>query len=69
MNRDVGVCQMSSEHLNFIGVPSPICEILNNMLECVYGDMSGEERYISMVDVTSDLKLMLDKPEFLRGLE
>jgi hypothetical protein len=60
---------MSSEHLNFIGVPSSICEILNNMLECVYGDMSGEERYISMVDVTSDLKLMLDKPEFLRGLE
>jgi hypothetical protein len=65
MSGDVRICQMSCEHLNVIGVLSPICEIINNMLECVNGDMGGEERYISMVDVTSDLKLMLDKPEVI----
>lgn len=38
------------------------------MLDCVHGDLSGDESYSTMDEVIEDLQLMLDRPlKFLRG--
>jgi type II secretory pathway predicted ATPase ExeA len=69
IGQDVGICKINSEYLNFIGVPSPVCDMICNMLECVYGGMSGDDSYSSMVDLISDLQLMVNKPYFVQGLD
>eukprot|EP00804_Cyclotella_cryptica_P009125 CCRYP_003206-RA/>CCRYP_003206-RA protein AED:0.03 eAED:0.03 QI:45/1/1/1/1/0.8/5/1940/965 len=58
------------ESLKLIGLPSPLCELLCNMLDCVNGDSRGHESYSKMSDVAYDLKLMKDKPStFLHELD
>ena len=67
---EVGLCESSCEYLKFMGITGPICQLIFNMLASVYGDLSGNETYISMADVASDLQLMIDKPsKFLQGLD
>ena len=39
--RDIGLCQIFCEYLNLIGVPAPVCSLLCNMLDCVYGELRG----------------------------
>eukprot|EP00804_Cyclotella_cryptica_P027949 CCRYP_003834-RA/>CCRYP_003834-RA protein AED:0.03 eAED:0.03 QI:51/1/1/1/0.66/0.5/4/541/1215 len=69
-SKDVGLCQLAFEYLKLMGLPGPLCNLILNMLDCVYGDFSGTECYTKMVDVISDLNLMKDKPDkFLRDLD
>ena len=67
--RKMSLCKLSFERLKFIGVPGPICHLVFNMLDSVYGDLSGEECYKDIGDVKFDLELMLRKPRFLNGLD
>jgi hypothetical protein len=62
------LCQISHEYLRLISVHGPLCWLIFNMLDCVYGDMSGNETYQCIADVLYDLQLMLDHPKYLRGL-
>jgi predicted ATPase len=64
----VGLCELSFEYLTFTGIPRPLCHLIFNMLNCVYGDLSGVECYTNIADVQSDLQLMIDKPKYLQGL-
>ena len=67
---DMGLCKLSCEYLRLIGIASPVCNLIFNMLDSVYGDLSGNESYTNMAQVASDLQLMIDKPsKFLRGLD
>ena len=66
---NIGLCQISCEYLRLRGVPSPVCSLIGNMLDCVYGESAGKEVYTNLADVMADLQLMMTKPEkFLRGL-
>lgn len=59
--------RLSYEYLRLIGVPTPLCNLIFNMLDCVHGDMCGMESYSCIKDVTLDLQLIIDKPsKFLR---
>jgi hypothetical protein len=40
-----------------------------DMLSCVYGDSAERERYSNILDMLSDLNLMMDRPKFLQGLD
>jgi hypothetical protein len=65
-----GLCQVSFEYLKFIGLPGPVCNLIFNMLDCIHGEFSGNGCYTRMTDVTSDLQLMMNKPDkFLRDLD
>lgn len=56
--------------MELIGIKSPICRLIFNMLNSVHGDFSGNESYTNMIDVASDLKLMIDRPsKFLQRLD
>ena len=66
---NLGLCKLSFEYLKFMGIPSPICHLIFNMLDSVYGDLRSNETYNSISEVTLDLKLMMDKPNHLRGLD
>lgn len=68
-DQKMGLCQLSCEYLNFMGVPHPLCDVLLNLLEAVYGDLGAKDSYTNMSDVVSDLKRMLDMPEFLQGID
>eukprot|EP00804_Cyclotella_cryptica_P014201 CCRYP_005628-RA/>CCRYP_005628-RA protein AED:0.02 eAED:0.02 QI:105/1/1/1/1/1/2/1150/1171 len=62
--------QLSSEYLRLMGLPGPLCNLIFNMLDCIYGDFSGDESSTKMSDFTSDLQLMIEKPaKFLRDLD
>jgi predicted ATPase len=64
---EVGLCQ---EYLRLIGVPNPVCGVIYNMMDCVYGDLSSRECYSALDEAIVDLQLMIDKPsKFLRGLD
>jgi hypothetical protein len=65
----LGLCQQSCEHLKLVGVTVPVCNLIFNMLEVVYGDMGGPECYTQISDVAADLQLMNDTPKFARGLD
>jgi hypothetical protein len=66
----LGLCELSFEYLKLMGVPGPVCQLILDMLDCVYGEFSRNECYTKMTDVTVDLQLMIDKPhKFLRGLD
>jgi hypothetical protein len=67
--RCFGLCQLSCEYLKLVGVSVPICQMILNMLEVVYGDFGGAECYRKITDVTADLQLMYDTPRFARGLD
>eukprot|EP00956_Cyclotella_meneghiniana_P001105 scaffold1292_cov71-Cyclotella_meneghiniana.AAC.5 len=67
---DIGLSELSCEYLRLIGITGPICNLIFNMLDSVYGDLSGNESYTNMAQVAYDLQLMSDKPsKFLRGLD
>ena len=70
-NGDIGLCELSCEYLRLMGITGPICNLIFNMLDSVYGDLSGNESYTNMAQVAYDLQLlMIDKPsKFLRGLD
>ncbi len=58
------------EALREKGLPSSLCDLVANMLDCTKGTLSGKDSYQSMSDVRSDLRLMLDNPNtFLRDLD
>eukprot|EP00956_Cyclotella_meneghiniana_P008867 scaffold12139_cov60-Cyclotella_meneghiniana.AAC.3 len=68
--RGIGLCESSCEYLKVAGVTSPLCDLIFNMLDSVYGDLSGKESYTNMTDVAFDLQLMIDKPsKFLKRLD
>ena len=62
------LCDFAFEDLKLHGVTGSLCILIFNMLDCIYGDLSGIESYTSLSDVTSDLKFMMDRPEFLEDL-
>eukprot|EP00956_Cyclotella_meneghiniana_P036750 scaffold130081_cov74-Cyclotella_meneghiniana.AAC.8 len=65
-----GLCKITFEYLNLLGVPGPLCRLIFNMLDSVYGDLSGQESYTNITDITCDLQLMIDKPDkFLRDID
>eukprot|EP00984_Skeletonema_dohrnii_P013029 scaffold5366_cov75-Skeletonema_dohrnii-CCMP3373.AAC.1 len=70
-NRNISKnCSVPVESLREKGLPSPLCDLVANMLDCTNASLSGEGSYQSMSDVRSDLRLMLDNPNtFLRELE
>lgn len=66
----MGLCQRSFQHLKLIGLPGPLCYLIFNMLDTIYGCMGGDECYTKLADVNFDLQLMQSKPEkFLRDLD
>jgi predicted ATPase len=65
----VGLCELSFEYMKLMGFPGPLCQLIFNMLECVYGDLSGDECYTNITDVMLDLQLMMNKPKFFYGLD
>eukprot|EP00984_Skeletonema_dohrnii_P004567 scaffold1613_cov70-Skeletonema_dohrnii-CCMP3373.AAC.1 len=63
-------CSVPVESLREKGLPSPLCDLVANMMDCTNASLSGEDSYQSMSDVRSDLRLMLDNPNtFLRDLD
>ncbi|KAL3805299.1 hypothetical protein HJC23_009006 [Cyclotella cryptica] len=60
----------SIESLKRLGLPYPLCDLIHNMLDCINGELSGEESYTKMSDITLDLQLMIDEPmKFLHDLD
>jgi hypothetical protein len=66
---DDGLCRVFCEYLQLIGVTTPLCALVCNLLESVYGDFAGNECYVQMDEVITDLQLMIDKPRFRKGLD
>ena len=67
---EIGLCASSCEYLRLTGTPRSICQLIFNMLDSVHGDFSGNDSYMNMTHISSDLQLMIDKPsKFLRGLD
>ena len=63
------LCQISCDYLKLIGVNSTISSLILNMLECVYGEYSGDHCYHRMLGVAHDLHLIENKPhKFLQDL-
>lgn len=60
---------MYCEYLQLVGVAPPICALIHNLLESVYGNFAGNDCYLQIVDVVTDLQLMIDKPSFRQGLD
>ena len=56
------VRSVSVEQLQLKGLPASLCDLIGNMIDCINGDLRGEEAYQSMSDVRNDLQLMMDKP-------
>ena len=55
-------CDEPIDLLRMQGVPSSICDLIYNMIDCINGSLMGNESYSRMSDVTLDLQLMLHKP-------
>ena len=53
---------ISVEHLRMKGVPGPVCDLIRSMLDSINGDFMAEESYKEIFDVSSDLKMMAEKP-------
>ena len=61
---------MVFDRLKILGVTSPLCLLVFNMLDGVYGDLSGNECYTKLSDISLDLQLMMDKPsKFVQDLD
>lgn len=68
--KEMGLCRLSFQYLKLMDLPGPICHLIFNMLDCIYGDLGGDECYVKLTDVMFDLQLMRDKPEkFMRDLD
>lgn len=48
--------------LELLGIPRSLCALVGNLLDCVHGDLRGDEAYRSLADVHTDLRLMRDNP-------
>lgn len=60
----------SLDFLKRCGLPYRLCDLLYDMLDCINGDLSGEESYKEMSEVAADLQLMIDEPSlFLHDLD
>jgi predicted ATPase len=57
------VDSISTEPLRQKRVPTFLCDLIDNMLDVINGDLSREEAYRTVSDVRKDLQLMLDKPD------
>lgn len=58
---------VSVERLRLQGVPSSVCDLIENMLDCFRGDLRSDESYEHMIDVKCDLYLLIKNPnKFLR---
>eukprot|EP00956_Cyclotella_meneghiniana_P019133 scaffold32530_cov44-Cyclotella_meneghiniana.AAC.6 len=55
-------CDESINVLRIQGVPSSICDLIRNMIDCINGSLMGNESYSKISDVTLDLQLMLQNP-------
>jgi hypothetical protein len=67
-NRDGGPCRVYYEYLKLSNVKSSLCDLILNMLDCVCGVFAGTDSYSQLREVQFDLRLMLDKPKILQGL-
>jgi chemotaxis protein CheY-P-specific phosphatase CheC len=61
-NHTYNKCAVSVEPLKGKSVPSQLCDLIANMIDCINGTLSGEDAYQSMTHVRDDLQLMLEKP-------
>lgn len=60
----------STDHLKAKGLPRSVCELISNMIDCISGDMRGNEAYDKISDVIRDLQLMIEKPHtYLQELD
>jgi hypothetical protein len=50
-DKAIGLCQSLCEYLRLIGILSPICQLIFNMFDCIYGDFGGKEYYTTMAEV------------------
>jgi hypothetical protein len=53
-NEENGLCRVSCEYLQLIGVTTPLCSLVHNLLEPVYGDLAENECYVQMDEVITD---------------
>jgi hypothetical protein len=68
--KDIGLCQVSCEYLRLIGVNGQLCNLILNLLNCVYGDLAGRDCCTDMTDVAHEVQLMIDRPsKFLQCLD
>lgn len=64
------ICNASVDHLHMKGVPTSLCDLIHNMIDCINGDFMGNDSYDKMSDVTTDLQSMLSKPSvYLHDLD
>eukprot|EP00984_Skeletonema_dohrnii_P030530 scaffold22078_cov84-Skeletonema_dohrnii-CCMP3373.AAC.5 len=57
------ICSVSVEPLKAKGIPSSLCDLVANVLDCANkGNLSKDETYHDISEVRDDLQLMLDKP-------
>jgi hypothetical protein len=64
------ICNACVENLHMKGVPTPLCDLIHNMIDCINGDFMGNDSYDKMSDVTTDLQAMLGKPSiYLHDLD
>lgn len=60
----------SMEPLKLKGIPTPLCDLIYNMIDSINGDLSGNEAYKDISDVKNDLQLMTERPvQFLYELD
>ena len=55
-------CDLPIDLLRMQGVPSSLCDLIYNMIDCINGDLMGNDSYTKISDVAMDLQLMLQKP-------
>ena len=50
------------ESLTTLGISIPLVDLINNMLDCINGDLCGKDAYNKMSEIVFELTLMIDKP-------
>eukprot|EP00985_Skeletonema_marinoi_P008493 scaffold3856_cov73-Skeletonema_marinoi.AAC.1 len=61
-NENYNMCSVSVDPLKEKGLPTSLCDLVANMLDCTNGTLRKDETYQDMTEVRDDLQLMLDKP-------
>ena len=61
-NENYNMCSVSVDPLKEKGLPTSLCDLVANMLDCTNGTLRKDEAYQDMTEVRDDLQLMLDKP-------
>jgi hypothetical protein len=41
--KNKGLCRLNFEYLMFMQIPGPLCHLIFNIIDCVHGELSGEE--------------------------